>query len=166
MILRRLLLLMAASVVASLASGCAVDAAPPAIATSESPASELGVPETAPGAPVSSTPTTPDPAANELARMVLSEALGIPPEGIQVLRAESVDWPDASLGCPQPGAAYAQVVTPGIRFTLEAGGRSYFVHTDLSRSAVLCTDDGVPLEPVFPVEPGEIDDGDPWMPVY
>lgn len=35
------------------------------------------------------------------------------------------NYPDASLGCPQPGAAYAQVVTSGYRFLLTYNGIIY-----------------------------------------
>ncbi len=52
---------------------------------------------------------------------------------------EAVDWSDASLGCPEPGQVYAQVITPGYRVLLEAAGKEYEVHTDqIGRSAVIC----------------------------
>jgi hypothetical protein len=99
-----------------------------------------------------------------LARTALSTWLGDPEQRVEVVRVEPIEWPDASLGCPQPGLAYAQVVTPGFRFTLEAGGRSYVVHTDLGVTAVVCLDSGVLTAPIFPVTPGAIDDAGPWMP--
>jgi hypothetical protein len=42
-----------------------------------------------------------------------------------VLVAESVIWPDSSLGCPRPGEMYLQVLTPGYRVVLEADGTHY-----------------------------------------
>lgn len=42
-----------------------------------------------------------------------------------VLVAEFMLWPDSSLGCPQPGQMYLQVVTPGYRVVLEAEGNRY-----------------------------------------
>ncbi|MBI2919133.1 MAG: hypothetical protein HYY01_14255 [Chloroflexi bacterium] len=39
-------------------------------------------------------------------------------------------WPDASLGCPQPGVAYAQVATPGYRIILTSGGKEHHYHSD------------------------------------
>ena len=36
----------------------------------------------------------------------------------------AVDWRDSSLGCPKPGMAYLDVITPGHRVTLRANGRS------------------------------------------
>jgi len=49
-----------------------------------------------------------------------------------------VEWSDASLGCPKPGFAYAQVITPGYRIVLTAGQQQYEYHTDKSRAVVLC----------------------------
>jgi hypothetical protein len=73
-----------------------------------------------------------------LARQDLAQRAGVVPEGIQLLSVEAVQWPDASLGCPQPGMMYAQVVTPGYRLVLEAEGKQYNYHTDQGRFAVLC----------------------------
>lgn len=68
----------------------------------------------------------------------LSERLGIPPEQIRVVSEESVEWSDASLGCPQEGFMYAQVITPGYKYILEAQGQQYEYHTDLRNNVVLC----------------------------
>jgi hypothetical protein len=86
------------------------------------------------------------------------------PEAIAVVSSERVDWPDASLGCPQPGLTYAEVTTPGYRIALRAADGIAFVHTDLEGRAVICTAEGVPAEFFIPVTPGEIDDGQPWLP--
>lgn len=56
---------------------------------------------------------------------------------ITVRGVEAVDWPDASLGCAQRGRMYAQVITPGYRILLEAGGKVYEYHASQTR-AVLC----------------------------
>lgn len=37
-----------------------------------------------------------------------------------VVRAETVTWPDGSLGCPEPGIVYTQALVPGYRVVLEA----------------------------------------------
>ena len=67
----------------------------------------------------------------------LSKKLGIAKNAVSVVEVESVEWPDASLGCPQPGAMYAQVITPGFRIVLEANGRRYEYHTGES-AVTLC----------------------------
>jgi hypothetical protein len=63
---------------------------------------------------------------------------GAPPSQVQVISSQRMDWPDSSLGCPQPGQMYLQVVTPGYRITVEAGGRRLEYHTDLSGRFVVC----------------------------
>ncbi len=107
----------------------------------------------------------------QLAREDLTRRLDLAPEEIQVVSVEAVDWPDTSLGCPQPGMMYAQVITPGFRVVLEAEGQTYEYHTDRSRAVVLCesiggsdeaTSKGIDAAvqdgwPNQPVEPGEID---------
>jgi len=99
----------------------------------------------------------------ELSRADLACRLGIDGAKIEVLSAEEVQWPDASLGCPQPGMAYAQVQTPGFKIMLQARGQTYTYHTDEGRTAVLCQDQGL-RQPILPVDPDNLRDGEPWMP--
>ncbi|MCS7259839.1 MAG: hypothetical protein NZ765_03550, partial [Anaerolineae bacterium] len=68
----------------------------------------------------------------------LARRLAVPHRAIQVLRAQAVEWPDTSLGCPQEGMMYAQVITPGFLIFLEAQGNVYEYHTDRVHHAVLC----------------------------
>jgi hypothetical protein len=41
---------------------------------------------------------------------------------------EPKDFPDASLGVPEPGMTYAQVITPGYVILLNAEGETYEYH--------------------------------------
>ena len=50
-------------------------------------------------------------------------------QSVQVVSVEAVDWSDSSLGCPQAGMMYAQVITPGYKIVLESGGRTYEFHS-------------------------------------
>jgi hypothetical protein len=59
----------------------------------------------------------------------LSKQLGIPEANIKVVSSEAVEWSDGSLGCPEPGMSYAQVITPGYRIVLQAGDKQYEYHT-------------------------------------
>lgn len=43
-----------------------------------------------------------------------------------------------SLGCPQTGFVYEQVLTPGFQMLFEAGGQSYSYHTDAASRVILC----------------------------
>jgi hypothetical protein len=145
----------------------AADPAEPTLAPSATiPAATDRVPTPrAPGAGSTPTHSALLQAIEEQARFDLARWFGLSEETITVVSAEEVEWPDAALGCPQPGTAYAQVVTPGYRLTFQAGDETYLIHTDLEGRAVLCSGDAVPLSPLFPVTPGEIDDGSPWLPV-
>jgi hypothetical protein len=83
----------------------------------------------------------PGPASNdpaELARQALAKELGVDAAAIRVAQIEEVEWRDSSLGCPQPGMNYLQVITPGYRIVLEAQGRSYEYHADRGKRVVRC----------------------------
>jgi len=96
-------------------------------------------------------PDTRTPAANEppngeapseieaAARRLLAEEVG---EGDYTLvSSEAMDWSDASLGCPQEGYAYAQVITPGYKLVFDLAGASHAVHTNADGShMVICPD--------------------------
>ena len=73
-----------------------------------------------------------------LATEDLAKRLGLAPETIQLVSVEPVEWSDASLGCPQPGMMYAQVITPGYKVVLETEGQEHEYHTDMDRFVVLC----------------------------
>jgi len=77
----------------------------------------------------------------ERAREDLAQRLGVSVEEIEVQAVEAVEWPDASLGCPQPGMMYAQVITPGYRILLQVGGKTYEYHSDRKR-VILCQPKG------------------------
>ena len=98
--------------------------------------SPLPQPETSPLSPLPTPPTNP---ARVAAVDFLARELGISADQITVVSSQPVDWPDASLGCPEPGMMYAQVITPGYKFVLEAGGETYEIHTDeYGGNVVLC----------------------------
>ncbi|MHB8377493.1 MAG: hypothetical protein ACYDEB_11130 [Dehalococcoidia bacterium] len=48
----------------------------------------------------------------------------------RVVAVTPVDWPDACLGVRAPGKVCAQVVTPGYRIIIDAGGKRVEYHTD------------------------------------
>lgn len=95
-----------------------------------------------PGPGVSPLSPLPTPLADSVASAAvahLAAELEVPPEAVTILSSEAVEWPDASLGCPQPGMMYAQVVSPGYRFLMEVAGEQYDVHTDQTgQSVVIC----------------------------
>jgi len=76
----------------------------------------------------------------ELAKEDLAKRKGIDAGKITVVAVEAVDWPDTSLGCPEPGMMYAQVITPGYKILLSYAGETYEYHSDKGDHAVYCGD--------------------------
>jgi hypothetical protein len=74
----------------------------------------------------------------ELAENELSKNLNLSPDEITIVSIEAVDWSDSSLGCPQDGMMYAQVITPGYLIKLQVRNRVYEYHTDNKDIVVLC----------------------------
>lgn len=68
-------------------------------------------------------------------------AAGVDPSALTVTGAEQVTWPDSSLGCPQAGIQYLQVLTAGYRVELAGAQEKYVVHVAGNRS-VVCTGPG------------------------
>ncbi len=68
----------------------------------------------------------------------LARRTGIPVDQITVVEVQPVTWPDGSLGCPQPGMAYTQVMVDGLLIRLRVGGRDYAYHSGGSRPPFLC----------------------------
>ena len=50
---------------------------------------------------------------------------GVDPSAVTVVTAEAHDWPNGALGCPQPDTMYTEVITPGYRVVVEAGGTAF-----------------------------------------
>jgi hypothetical protein len=68
----------------------------------------------------------------------LIDQTGVSDSDIRLVSMEAIEWSDASLGCPQEGFMYAQVITPGYLIILEAQGQSYEYHSDQAANVVLC----------------------------
>lgn len=68
----------------------------------------------------------------------LAARLKIAPENVQVVSVQAIDWPDTSLGCPQPGMFYAQVITPGYKISLSTGSQQAEYHADKRGRVVKC----------------------------
>ena len=91
-----------------------------------------------PGVTVEPVGQQPDP-LNELqsrAREVLAARLEVSTENLTLVKDEAVQWPDASLGCPQEGMMYAQAITPGHRMMFRHNDDTYEVHTAAAGSSV------------------------------
>ncbi len=132
-----------------LATACVAPAGPVAAPAPSSPV------EASPIASVVALPTEAPAAVSPLRRMAapaiddLAARLGVPAEDVEVVEAAEMEWPDASLGCPAPGFSYAQVLTDGMKVTLQVGDTIYAYHGQSPDSLFLCGPNG-------PVPPGEV----------
>ncbi len=95
------------------------------------------------GTPIVATPAVEIPAvARPVVDIVItqaSEANGVSADQINVIQVEAREWPDSSLGCPEAGGFYAQVITPGYLIRVTAAGQTLEYHTDASgENITLC----------------------------
>jgi hypothetical protein len=123
-----------------LLAGCvgAAGAPPAASSTAGLPTADTR-PENAAPAPTSGLPrraespaASPGP-ADALVAQAMEDAAGragTPAEAVKIVQVDAREWPDRSLGCPQPGMGYAQSITPGYLIVLEVQGRHFQYHTD------------------------------------
>ena len=68
----------------------------------------------------------------------LAGRASISPADIKVVSVEEVVWPDTSLGCPQPGMRYSQVLQDGMRIILRVNNSDHHYHSGGSRAPFLC----------------------------
>jgi hypothetical protein len=91
-----------------------------------------------------STPTSSVPFDSNLQDLIqkakedLAQRLSLPSSQINLLVAEQVVWPDSSLGCPQEGMLYAQVLTPGYLIRLAFGKHEFEYHASKRTSIFYC----------------------------
>lgn len=94
--------------------------------------------------PVTSTPDSPVPAdviAGTLVQAAIDDLVdrtGADRDAIEVVSVEEVDWPDGSIGCPQPGMVYTQAIVNGSKIVLRYDGTDYAYHQGGSRPVFYC----------------------------
>jgi hypothetical protein len=84
---------------------------------------------------------TPSPEIEQMiarAADLLVRKFNAPTDEINLFSILSVEWPDSSLGCPQPGVGYQQVITPGYQISLEWERAIYIYHTNTVDRVLLC----------------------------
>jgi hypothetical protein len=95
------------------------------------PAASLDVP--APSTlPAPGTAPTVTPGEGSVPQVVIDAAIAdaasradVDPSAVTVISTEARTWPSGALGCPEPGYLYTDMLTPGYRVVVEAGGREY-----------------------------------------
>ena len=95
--------------------------------------------------------------AVRLATKTLSEHLGIDESSVTLEEVVAVDWPNSSLGCPEPGRTYAPLIMSGYRVTLvvDADEPSHRVHVAGTR-AVVCDRGSATADPSPSRGPGQL----------
>ena len=74
----------------------------------------------------------------EQARRDLAQRLGVAPVDIEVLSVQATTWTDSSMGCPQPGMDYLQVLVDGLFIQLGYDGLAYNYHSGGNQPPFLC----------------------------
>src|ERR1043165_3822287 len=124
--------MMATLVLASLASACAASGEEKR-ATPRAPPTRIPAPalnDQPSGQPVSTTLIP-----IELRRALVADAarrFKVAESAVVLTRAEQVTWPNAALGCPEPGTMYTQALVPGFRVVARTSGGELLYHTDTS----------------------------------
>lgn len=68
----------------------------------------------------------------------LAARLRVPRDAIEVVRTETLTWPDGALGCPEASPAARSGAVPGHRVLLTHGGRLYRYHAAVDDAPFLC----------------------------
>ena len=77
----------------------------------------------------------------EVRRAVVADAakrFNVAESAVVLTRAEQVTWPDGSLGCPQPGRMYTQMLVEGFRVAAKTTEGELRYHTDGRGNVVTC----------------------------
>ena len=99
------------------------------------------------------TPSLPTPADAGLQNLIenakadLAQRLSTSVTQISLVEATAVEWSDSSLGCPQPGMDYLQVITPGYLILLEVNAQIYEYHSNRDTYFVYCENTSPPTLP-------------------
>ena len=74
----------------------------------------------------------------DMAKNDLAQRLSVSVGDISLVEAKAVVWPNSSLGCPQPGMFYTEVLTPGYLILLSFGGFEYEYHAGKGTEIIYC----------------------------
>ncbi len=105
-------------------------------ATAVSPAPSPKVPTS--GTTVPMTAPTGIPATHWAALLGDLANRGVSTDGLEVVTARAVTWPNGALGCPKPGMAYTQMVTDGYQVVVTVDGKTYDYRYGTTATPRLC----------------------------
>jgi hypothetical protein len=70
---------------------------------------------------------------------------GIDRDGVELVSAERVTWPDGALGCPEPDMMYTQALVDGYRIVLAVDGSEVVFHGADGEAPFRCEDPQPPV---------------------
>ena len=82
----------------------------------------------------------------EAARRDLASRLFVSIDQVSLVKAGPVNWANLSLGCPQPGLVYAEVITPGYLVILRSAEKQYEYHAGKDQVAFFCKNPQKPTQ--------------------
>ena len=146
--------ILAACILALLVAGC----------SQATPVEQAPLPTNTPVPTAVVATPTPEPQRSEAQDVVaqaladLQERQGIRAQEIVVQEVTATDFSDASLGVPEPGKLYAQVLTPGYVIRLAVGDQVYIYHGNSERVVLAAQETSqvivVPGDQPAPPRPG------------
>ena len=77
----------------------------------------------------------------DLRRAIAADAarrFELPVSAVVLTAAERVTWPDAAMGCPQPGRSYAAARVAGFRVVARTSSGEFRYNTDARSGFVIC----------------------------
>lgn len=75
------------------------------------------------------------------AREDLAKQQNVAIDQVKLITYENKVWPDSSLGCPQPGMFYKQVLSEGYFIQLQIGNELFNYHGGSGREPFLCSNE-------------------------
>jgi hypothetical protein len=75
----------------------------------------------------------------------LAQRLSISASQINLVEARDVVWPNSSLGCPEKGMVYAEILTPGYLVVLESDGNTFEYHGGFGGDIIYCKNPTPPI---------------------
>ena len=133
-----LLVLFAILVVGCSSSG----AASPAPSLPARPSASHDLPPTVPPSTAPVTGEVPEATLRAIREQLAIDAPGMDLTAATVVRAEAVQWADGSLGCPQRGVLYTQMITPGYHVVISVAGVEYDYRATQTGEIRRCEDPG------------------------
>ncbi len=118
---------------------------PPTLSPANTPTTASDKVNTPMSTTPASAPSGPEPAQVTQAKQDLAKRLSVQTSQIELVSFQPVSWADSSLGCPQPGMMYSQIVTDGYRIQLRASGKVYEYHASRTGIPFLCENPKPPV---------------------